>query len=421
MKKIIKIYALLLILSSCERVVDEKNPVLKLYGDALEDIGYSVSKSGNEFYIGGQFTEVSRADGSIKVDASKKKMAVIKTDFNGNLIWKHSYGGSRTAVGLKVVALNDGSVISAGYIINGTNQKDIFVVKVSSDGKNYVQNIFNSVGDSVLGNTLDGNQSGIDIIQTEDDGFMLLGSTDVERLQSSDSMGNIKGNSDIYLLNLDADLKPTGVPVAIGFPGNDAGVAIKPTLDGGYIIAGTTNRSESGQSLNNILIVKTTASGIATQIRILGTTDDEYASDIEVLDDGYFIAGTVGADGSDQSVYVAKVPENIFGEILISEKYKLTLTNSTSTATSFAVKAISRYKSNSFVMAGQAGTGASAKMLIFIADLFGEQVMGKEFITLASGTHVAYDVITDEDDNIFTVGKNSFENNSMIVFYKFRF
>lgn len=420
MKKIIKIFPLLLILSSCERDVDEKIPVLKLYGDALEDIGYSISKSGDEFYIGGQFTEVSRSGGSINVDGSKKKMAVIKTDYNGNVLWKKSYGGSRTTVGLKVVALNDGSAISTGYIINGTNQKDIFVIKVPSDGKNHIQNIFNSVGDSVLGNTLDGNQSGIDIVPISD-GFMLLGSTDVGRLQSSDSMGNIKGNSDIYLLKLDVNLKPAGVPVVIGFPGNDAGVAIKPVPDGGYIIAGITNRSESGQSLNNILIVKTTAAGIPTHIRILGTSDDEYASDIEVLDDGYFIAGTVGADGSDQSVYVAKVPENIYGELLFSNKYKLKELGS-STATSFAIKAICRrYKSNSFVMAGQAGTGSSAKMLIYVAGFNGDQVSGKEILTVASGTQVAYDVTTDEDDNVIVVGKNSYENNSMIVFYKFRF
>ncbi|MFH0842445.1 MAG: hypothetical protein V1903_07480 [Bacteroidota bacterium] len=419
MMRILKIFALLILLSSCEKSFDEDTYFLKIYGDALEDFGYSVARSGEEYYIAGQFTEIVRSTANvIDVEKASKKMAVIKTDNDGNVIWKKSFGGRLTAAGSKVLALEDGSVVATGFVVDSiTKQKDIFVVKISSDGASAVQKIFNSTGTSESGNSEDGNQTGIDIIRSSD-GFMLLASTDVARLLPTDSTGNIKGNSDIYLLRLDTDLQPLSGPVVFGYLGNDAGAAIKEAIDGGYIIAGTTSRSEPGQSGNNILLMKVRNDGIATQVRILGTSVDEYAADIEVLDDGYLIAGTVGADGSDQQVYVTKVPESIQGDQLFTRTFRLTTSSS---ASSFAVRAISRYKNNYFVMAGQAGTGASAKMLVFVADPEGNHVPGKELITTSSGTQVAYDVITDEDDNIVAVGKNTFENNSMISFYKFRF
>lgn len=412
---------LLVILFSCEKNSDVNTQVLKLYGDALEDIGYSICKTSDGYYIGGQFTEVNRNEQGnlIEPDSSKKKMAIIKTGLDGNTIWKKSFGGELVSVGAKVLSLEDGSVVSTGYVIDtATDQKDIIVVKVSADGENFIQKIFNSTGNETYGDPDDGNQSGIDIVQSSD-GFVLLGSTDLARLQGSDSTGNIKGNTDIFLLKLNSSLEPVGVPEVIGLTGNDTGVSIKQDGSGGYVIVGTTDRSWPGQSLNNIMIVKTNSDAVATQIKIFGSIDDEYASDIEVLNDGYMIAGTVGSESTDQWVYITKVPLNLKNEPLFARKFKVV--SATSNATSFAVKAISRYKSSSFVMAGQAGVGSSAKMLIFITDSEGTQVEGKEIVTAASGIQVAYDVISDEDNNIIAVGKNSFENNSMISLYKFRF
>lgn len=415
------VITLLFILTSCEKNSDVNTQVLKLYGDALEDVGYSICKTSDGYYIGGQFTEVNRNDlgNLIEPDSSKKKMAIIKTRLDGNTIWKKSFGGELESVGAKVLSLEDGSVVSTGYVIdNTTDQKDIIVVKVSADGENSVQKIFHSNGNETPPATDDGNQVGIDIVQSAD-GFILLGSTDLGRLQGIDSTGNTKGNTDIFLLKLNSSLEPVGVPEVIGFPGNDAGVSIKQNGSGGYVIVGTTDRAWPGQSLNNILIINTSSDAIATQIRILGSIDDEYASDIEVLNDGYMIAGKVGNESTDQWVYLTKVPLDLISEPLFTRKFKVV--SASSNATSFAVNAISRYKSSSFVMAGQAGVGSSAKMLIFITDSEGTQVEGKEIVTSASGVQVAYDVISDEDNNIIAVGKNSFENNSMISLYKFRF
>ena len=44
---------MLILLSSCEKNKDVNENLLKFYGDALEDIGYSVAKAGDGFVIAG--------------------------------------------------------------------------------------------------------------------------------------------------------------------------------------------------------------------------------------------------------------------------------------------------------------------------------------------------------------------------------
>lgn len=407
---------LIFLFSSCEKNDEKENTVLKLYGDALEDIGYSIAKTENGYFIGGQVTEVVREGNLVLPEQSIKKMAVIKTDISGNVIWKKTFGQT-TSCGSKIIALPDGSAVCTGYILDSiTKLKDIFIIKVTADGETSVSKTFNGKGLTSDGDPSDGNQYGIDIAASAD-GFMLLGSTDIGRLQTS--TGNTAGKTDIFVLKLDGDLDLSGAPESIGFPGNDEGAVIKPAISGGFIIAGTTDRSEPGQALNNILVVRTNSNGSAIQVRIIGTESDEYASDLEVLNDGYFIAGTVGSSSVDQSVYVTKLPPDINGPQEFESKYVLNSPNIT--ATSFSIKAIYPYKTSSFVFAGQAGTGSSAKMLVFMADLTGQYIDGKEIISSATGTQVAYDVLSDDKGDIIAVGKNSFENDSMISFYKFRF
>ncbi|MDQ1296192.1 MAG: hypothetical protein QG611_170 [Bacteroidota bacterium] len=407
MRRIYIFILAMLFLTSCEKNSTENRPTLKLYGDALEDIGYSISMTENGYYLGGQITEVIRNKANyIETDSSVSRMAVIKTDRNGNRIWEHSFG-ENAAVGTKVLALQDGSVISTGYVLDAVNQKDIYVVKVSADGLSFSEKIYTEYG----------NQYGIDILQTTE-GFMILGSTDKAREGTADSIGNASGKSDIYLLRIDNNLEPLSA-VANGWPGNDQAVAIKNDINGGYVITGTTDNSWPNQDFSNIFILKTNLYGEPTMIRIIGTPDYEYASDLEVLDDGYLIAGIVGREGSDQWVYLSRIPDDIFSNTVITTKFKVS--SAYSTASSFAVRAISRYSTDSFVMAGQAGTGTSAKMLIFVTDAEGKQVPGKEMISSATGVQVAYDVISDETDEIIAIGKNSFENNSMISLFKIRF
>src|ERR1035437_554395 len=101
---------LVILLASCQKSQDN-NSILKFYGDASEDIGYSVAKAGNGYVIGGQFTKVARNGNLIDDKNSIKKLEIIKVGNDGNTIWKNSYGDRQPAVGSKVLTLDDGSII----------------------------------------------------------------------------------------------------------------------------------------------------------------------------------------------------------------------------------------------------------------------------------------------------------------------
>jgi len=410
MTRSLAILTLLILFSSCEKNHDNIEPILKLYGDAYEDIGYSIARDNNGYIIAGQFTGITRNENNF-IEGSRKQMAVIKTDAEGNTIWKRGLGDRSQAVGLKVITLEDGSIISTGYIIDTvTLKKDLFVVKMDADGTGPQYKIFKHAG----------NQFGTDIIKTQE-GFMILGTTDVPKPQAGPFSGNVSGKKDILIFRIDNNLEKI-YEIAHGFPGDDEGLALKADRDGGYIVVGTTDRSEldpDEQAGNNIFLLRVNEDGSATYPGIIGRTEDEYAADIEVLNDGYLVAGTIGNEETDQKGYIWRLSSDIYAPAI--DEHEIVIFKTPSERLFFSIKAISKYKTNSFIMAGQSGTGSSADMLIFITDSDGNLVKDKVMVTGSTGMQVAFDVISDDDDNIIAVGKNSYENNSMISLFKFKF
>lgn len=382
---------------SCEKSNDYNDILVKFYGDIYEDIGYSVAIAEDRYLIGGQLTEVDRTDPNSYTNS--RQLAIIKTKTDGNVIWSRTFGKPLVAVGSKILVLEDGSVLSTGYVIDSL-QKDPFVVKVDADGNNPLQLIIHGPG----------NQEGVDIIKTAN-GFMILGSTDVK---GSGSSTNIEGKKDIYIRNISNNLEMLSSPPNVGFPGNEVAVSVKSDINGGYIIAGTTDL----KTLNDVFLLKVNESGNYTEMKIFEKSRDEYIRDFEVTTEGYILPVTVGSDGTTQTGYIMKVPVNIFSAPVIGPDISF---SSTLNISSFSLRAISRYKTNSFVIAGQSGTGTLSKMLLFVIDADGNLQIGKEKKIGGTGAQAFYDVITDANDNIIAVGKNSYETNSMISLLKYRF
>ncbi len=415
MSKLYCIVLVLLLFSSCRKTEDINNNILRLYGDALEDIGYSIARADDGYVIAGQLTEVVRSEPNrIDVASSRKKMGIIKTNNNGDVIWQKSVGDQAAAVGSKAIVLEDGSVVCVGYSIDeGAQYKNLFIVKTDNQGNPVIQKTLRAPDGK-------SNQYGIDILKTSA-GFLVLGATDAEDVGASNNSGNVAGKKDILLIRLSNDLVESG-SWAAGYPGNDEGVSIKEDIGGGFIISATTDRSDKDVTLQkgyNILLIQVNSNGIYIRQSIIGNVPDEYASDIEVLDDGYLVVSTAGVEGQDQKGYVWRLSENIFAEPVY--EHPIEIESSPGTKISFVINAVTGYKTSSFVMAGQSGSGSSAKMLIFLTDGEGNLLPGKSVITGGTGSQSVNDVISDENGNIYAVGKNSYESNSMISLLKFRF
>jgi len=416
MQRIFYIGIILLLFASCRKTEDIDNNILRLYGDALEDIGYGITKADDGFVITGQLTEVIRNGNLIDNGNSVKKLGIIRTNSTGDVMWQKYIGDQAVTVGSKAVVLEDGSVVSVGYSVDRLTQlKGVYIAKTDNQGNQKTTKIFNNTGDPE--NKY--NQYGIDILKTTS-GFLVLGVTDAEKVGTTDSTGNIAGKKDILVMKLDNNLDEIE-SWAAGYTGNDEAVAIKPDNGGGYIVVATTDRSDKApgvQSKNNILLVKINALGNFTQQRIIGGTAEENAADIEILSDGYLVVATSGTEASGQKGYAWRLSQNIFAAPVYDHPIEI---NEGSTPLSFRINAVSRYKTSSFVMAGYTGTGSSARMLVFLTDDEGNLLKGKSVISGGTGSQSVNDVISDDGGNIYAVGKNSYENNSMISLLKFRF
>jgi hypothetical protein len=408
MKIALKIAMLSLVLfASCKKSNDELY-TLKFYGDAYEDIGYSVSILADGYVIAGQVANINRA-GNVIV-SSTKDMGIIKTGWDGNVVWKINAGKKWDDWGSKIYQNTDGSIICVGTSTDSTSaglSKNVFVVKVSSDGTINWQKSYGGTG----------NQTGIDVVKTSF-GYLVLGSTDVERAAGPSSLGNIGGNSDIFLLKL-SENGDSVESSPYGYPGNDIGGTIIPDNDGSYLVFGTTEQSDPGQAKNNLLLVRLNSLGSPTNSIIIGGMEDEYAADMDVLSDGYLLVYNILKDDGSQRVNVRKMKKDIYASPSFTTR--LPIYNSGTADSSAAVYALSKYKSDSFVLAGQSGKGSSAKMLIFEMDASGNLVNNHQIIKGSTGLQVAYDVTSGDDEYIIAVGKNSYDVNSMITFLKFKF
>lgn len=387
---------------SCERTSDSEE-ILKYFGDAKEDIGYSVAIADDGYFICGQLTMITRSTEN-RITKTGRKMGLIKTGFDGNTIWEKTFGDTLTGSGSKAIILDDGSVLCTGQVtVNSTTLDDIIVVKINSDGSGVQEKIYETSG----------NQAATDILQTSE-GFLLMGTTDVARTPLTDSTGNKAGKKDILILRLDEDLNPIGTIPGKGFPNDDYGAVIIPDGENGFVIAGTTDRSEeSDQGGSNIFLLRINAFGSDIGKQIIGTTAGEYVSDIEPVDNGYLIAGTLNRETSAQTIFLIKVPKDI--------SQTPVFTKTIGDTKMWSVNAMSRYRNNYYVLAGKKGYGSTSDMLVCAIDEEGNFVEGKEKSAETDGIQVFNDVVADTVGNVIAVGKNTYETNSMITLLKFKF
>lgn len=131
-------------------------------------------------------------------------------------------------------------------------------------------------------------------IKTPDYGFLILGSS------ASNSSGDIQkenqGNLDYFLWKMDENGKQEWENT-FGGDGNDLLYAGKPTSDGGYILAGSSNSSKSGDKLSNnlgaedIWVLKIDSFGQLQWQQTFGGNGNDIPVDvIRTNDGGYLIA-----------------------------------------------------------------------------------------------------------------------------------
>ena len=239
----------------------------------------------------------------------------IKAEDTPKTEWIKRYGGYRGR-GTDIISTSDGDhiIISDNWTgsIDGSN---IWLVKINNDGeeiwnKSIITNFIDIVGSVTLTkddgyiivgksydnglvlmktdeevnvewtNTINGSAFLLfDIIQTSDDGYTILGTTEL--------YGN--GDEDVWLIKTDNNGNELWNKT-FGGSNQDRGNEIKQTSDNGYIIVG-----RKGLSNGEIYLIKTDENGNAEWEKTYGYWE---GCSLEITDDGgYIIAGTWSSSG----------------------------------------------------------------------------------------------------------------------------
>jgi hypothetical protein len=394
----------LVFLGSCERE-DSNLTLLRLYGDAFEDIAFSISATENDIIISGLRTVITRRDGNY-IESSVKNMGIIRAGADGMQKWEKTPGSDRTDMANKSIVLPSGDILTVGYTTRGpvsAPHTDIYTVRADAGGT--------VLWESVIGGT--GNQAAYDVVVKPGGGFIIAGVTDAYRAESGSFPENIAGMQDFFFLEMNESGDSLS-SYAFGYGGNDACKSIRRDIGGGYIMYGTTdNSSEPGLDKNNMLLIRLNEDGSNRGASITGSQNDEYAADIVILPNGYLIAYNIGKDTEFNQIGLIRLSANIQEPPVVKREYSIN-------GLSSKVNSLCQGVGGIYYLGGRVGTATSSDMLVAKVDSDAE-LIGAPFVSGGAGSQEIFDLIPDNRGFILAAGKTRYENNSMMCLLKIKY
>ncbi|MCW3084300.1 MAG: putative lipoprotein [Bacteroidetes bacterium] len=194
--------------------------------------------------------------------------------------FEKNYGGNAADAGIASLPVTGGFIIAGNTASFGAGGTDIYLLKINTHGDTLWTKTYGGENDDVA----------TSIVQTTDNGFIITGYSN-----------SFSGSKDVYVISTDANGN-VNWSKTYGTTSDDAGMAVKEDLMGGFIIAGyTINAGEK-----DMYLVSLDAEGDLSWSKSYGTSNDDEANAVSITSDGgYFITGTsVSATNSD--VYLLK-------------------------------------------------------------------------------------------------------------------
>ncbi len=280
----------------------------KTFGEYWQEIGNSVRQtSDGGYFIVGTTDSFGTSPCSAEElgQSAPEDVYLIKTDANGNEVWKKTFGGAYNDMAFSGQQTSDGGYIVAGLTasLSGNGVEDVYLLKIDANGNKMWEKAF---GDR------DRSEAGYSVQQTSDGGYIIAGQT-VWAV-----MGQWFIQSDVYLVKTDANGNEIWEK-EFGGNSSDFGYSVSQTSDGGYVIAGFTG---SFEDLGATYLIKTDAngdevwektfegiSGISGTISAQQTSDGGYiisAGNIQT----HAISSDVLPYGTGDDAYIIKTDEN---------------------------------------------------------------------------------------------------------------
>jgi len=231
----------------------------KTFGGTSADHGKSVYQTkDNGFILFGTTYSFDQGNGDAWL---------IKTDASGNELLNKTFGGSNPEEGYYLQQTNDDGYILTGFgFFDDGIELDVFLIKTDASGEASWQKHFNRSHDDI----------GLCVQQTGDGGYVLSGITDYYGMETGDIW--------VVKTNEEGEMQWNKT---YGGQKSDAGFCIQQTLDGGYVIVGSTSSFKAEK--NDIYFFKINKTGAMVWQKQFGGLEDDIGYDVQLTDDGGFI------------------------------------------------------------------------------------------------------------------------------------
>ncbi len=244
------------------------------------DVGTSIIQTIDSSYVIAGYTQSG---------SNNKDILVIKLDMNGNVVWAKTIGGSNDDRVFSIVQTSDGGYALAGWTYSfGAGSSDAYIIKLDSIGNVKWRKVIGGSSSDVASS----------IIQINDGSYVIAGYTS--------SFG--AGNYDVFVVKLDT----VGNVIwarTVGGSNWDEGLSVVQG-DGGYIIVGYTR--SFGAGLFDVYVVKLDLDGNVQWTRAVGDYGEDYGiSVVRTNDGGYALTGeSYSFTNGDYDVFVVKLDAN---------------------------------------------------------------------------------------------------------------
>ena len=251
-------------------------------GDAGNDVFYDIKQTRDDGYIMAGETD-SFGNG-------KDDMWLVKLNENGSMEWNKTFGGVENDVAYSVHQCADGGYIITGYTQSyGVGWRDIWTIKTDSMG--------NKLWDKTSGGV--GHDIAWEIKQTRDGGYIIAGYTDSFDVEYQD----------MFLIRFDGSGNQLWTNT-FGGSNNDRAYSVKQTNDNGFILCGTTSVMKDSDWNYDFCIIKTDDFGNQQWSKTFGDDGDDVGRSIQLTDDsGYISTGYTHrfTNAGNPNVYLIKL------------------------------------------------------------------------------------------------------------------
>lgn len=268
-------------------------------GSGAGETGYDVFQTADSGYVfagscGGNSGDVSGNHGSVDYWMGK-------LNSQGVLQWQKAFGGSSVEIGFRVHQTLDGGFAMTGLSAtsNGSGDavgthyggQDFWFVKTDASGNIQWQKKYGGSG----------TEQSYDFLQNTDSTYVICGLSGSSA--GSGLVTNNFGSNDYWVVKI----SPSGNVIwdkNYGGSGSDRPFSIAKTNDGGYILNGTTNSTDSmvtnyhGGAFD-YWVIKIDGNGVLQWQRTLGGSGEDFGKSVQqTADGGYLVAGrTESTDG----------------------------------------------------------------------------------------------------------------------------